>query len=209
MCLTLPLYGKVNQNKDFQVWASWILQKKLSEKWSTHLMTEYRYGHDAKEMYLMFSQLTFSYAWMKWLSVIPGYRQRWSADPVHRGAYVPLYEPIFALTLHFEKNGWKLSDRNRVDYVIVDGGDDAWIYRNKFSLTSPWKMAKAKCVPYFEDEFFWVEKSGIAQNRVWIGGIFEFSDHFSGKLSYLLRHLKLPRGWRHQNALGLQGIYTF
>lgn len=197
------LYAQPNKNNDFQVWASGEAEKALGKKYAASVLTELRYGDDARLLYLAYVQLLLTYKYRDWLSFIPGYRQLWALNSISRN-FDPIYEPLFAITLMGEKKGWKVADRNRIEYRIRKHFKPFFIYRNRITVITPWKISKGKVVPYFEDEWFWREAHGIDENRFIAGLRFPFNEQYMGLLYYLLRHENLTDTWRRQHVLGLR-----
>ena len=192
------------------MWLSEVTQKKIAEKMNAELITEGRWGNDARELYFWYFQLSVFFKFSDWLDVGPGYRHIRHAVPQNRGPFATIYEPILAITAHTKINKWKFLDRSRFEIRVFQNSKPLHIYRNRFSIVSPWKLTQARIKPYFDEEFFWREERGVNQVRLTFGGKIGFSKKYKGMIYYLLRYQKpLDGPWRKHNILGLRFVGKF
>jgi hypothetical protein len=200
------LEGRVkNRNNDFEIWISEIVHKELAEKVDGEFIAEERWRDAASELYFWFWQFSVFLKFNKWIHIGPGYRQMRIADPLHRGNFNTIYNPLLSFTTHMEKDKWKFLDRNRFEILSFSRRKDIYVYRNRFTVITPWELTQARFNPQIEEEFFWIESRGIEQNRFSVGAKINFSENVSGIIYYMLRHLKLANDdWIKQNVLGFR-----
>ena len=209
-CLSpLPLTALLNENGDFQLWISDSIRKKFSKDYQAELMTEYRWGNDAKQLYFFYFQMNVAIRFNDWLDLIPGYRHIYRLNTTTK-EFDRVYNPIMAFIAHYEKEGWRFEDRNRFEIVIAEViNPTVYDYRNRVSIFPPWKWTQARLQPYVEEEFFWRNRLGISQNRFIVGAKIEFSEHYVGSIYYLLRHQLIADLWKRHNIMGLKFAAKF
>lgn len=198
------------QHKDFEFWLYNALQKKLSKKSTFYFETEFRYGAHASDLYLTYLQTGILFTLNKHLEIGPGYRQLYFLNNSMR-EWKPIYIPLIDLAGKFDWKKWKFVDRNRIQYLCIDGVENLWEYRNRLKINSPWKLGKIGINPWMYEEAFFREKSGFSQNRFAVGAAIPLNKTITSNLFYLRRHLKFLESnkWRYFQSLALYITYSY
>lgn len=205
--LPVLVFARLNDNGDFQIWDHHYLDFKVNEEFHLHLAAEFRWGDDSSKLYVKYGEILFIYRPLKWLEIVPGYRHLYVRFLRDDFKWKLIYSPLFDLLFYFPVAPWGLSDRSRVQYLIIEGRDNRWVYRNRIHLTFPYSDYYVN--PFIDNEFFWTEGRGFDQNRLRSGLEVNFSEHVKGRLFYMLRYLKVSDGWNYQNVLVTQLNFQF
>lgn len=192
---------------DFQVWNTDSEEFKITDKSKITLEEEFRWADNASEFHYHHYDLGLSYSLKKYLSLGGGYRQVYE---LKRGKFKQEHEPYLAATLFYDCLGFKLDDRNRLEYRHFSYQRDAWRYRNKFTVRLPWKLAPLrKCAsfeiqPYISDEIFvgFAAITELSQNRFSPGLSMNFTKNLKGEVYYMLQRTKSSGKWVDANILG-------
>ncbi len=203
------MHAKVNQNGDFQIWASESNRIPFTSVSDLKGVAEFRFGDDASSLFFKYYQLQLIYKRIVWMHIAPGYRQVFTRMTKKSSKWESMYVPLVDLSLHGCLGGWKISNRTRLLYSIGDTVPDFLVYRNRLRLVTPWRLTRFCFTPYIDDEVFFIEDKSFNQNRFTMGFILPLGGNLSGKLFYRLRHLKLGSDWSHQNILGIGLDFTF
>ena len=189
--MTCPASAKVGEDGDFQIWNTESLKGKITENVSAYMEEEFRFGDDASEFYYHHTHLEIPIVVNNWLEVGPAYRQVWEkyTKTDEKEDWYTEYRPNLNVTLKTEWEGWKLSTRNRFEYRMYDiDKDDAFRYRNKFDIKSPWKWTALKINPYISDEIFGQQDAGFNRNRLYVGFGMQLMEKLKGDLFYLWQY---------------------
>jgi hypothetical protein len=201
--LTLLLTAKVYayDDGDFQVWNTDVEEFKINDKTKIALEEEFRWGDNANQFYYHHYDLGLSYALNKYLNVGGGYRQVYE---LKSGSFKPEEEPYITTTLLGSLKGFKFDDRNRLEYRHFSYQTDAWRYRNKLTVKSPWKFTKMEIQPYISDELFvgFGTISQFNENRFSSGLTFNLTKNIKAEIYYMLRCTKGADTWVDTNVLG-------
>lgn len=213
LLLSAPLAAdikKVNKNADFQIWSYGLVKFQLIDPLIFQLSTEFRWGDDASTLYYKYVQGQFLYHPDHWVSIGPGYRQEWNRKVKPDGRWSDVYNPLLDVTFHIPAGSWKLSDRNRVQYLIRQDSKNLWQYRNRILAQSPWSADFLKLTPFISNEIFVRQGKGFSQDRLSIGLYSTLASCAKLKTYYTWRYLKPSKGnWSYQNVLALQLFLNF
>ena len=185
---------------DFQIWNTESQEFKANQESKITLEEEFRWGDDAGDFYYHHYDAGFVYSLNKYLDLGVNYRQAYEKK---KGKFKEENTPHLNATLKYEFYGFKLDDRNRIEYRYFDYQTDTWRYRNKFTIKFPWKLTKFEIQPYLADEIFVESDNGsLNKNRLYFGFGFSLAKKIKGEVYYLLQSSKSSGLWADANVLG-------
>ena len=184
---------------DFQVWHTENQEFKVNKESKIILEEEFRWGDDASDFYYHHYDAGFVYSLNKNLDLGVNYRQVYEKK---KGEFKDENRPHINGTLKFDLSGFKLEDRNRLEYRHFNYQEDSWRYRNKFTLKFPWKFTKLEIQPYLADEIFVDLNEGIFnRNRFYSGLGLSLTKNIKAEIYYLLQSTK-SSNWTEASVLG-------
>lgn len=209
LLFTFPchLKAELNEDKDVQFWAWQSYFKKINEKTRVQFAYEARFGDDASILYLGYLQALIERKLSKHIFVNAGYRQFW-VKPINSISFNPIYGPIADIIYKRSNGTMRIIDRNRFEYLMIDGGPTVWVYRNRVEITADKPWAKIYR-PFIFDEIFFREGQGFSQNRLALGLKITFPLEQQTKLFYMLRHVDVRNQWLRHHVLGAYLNFTF
>ena len=185
---------------DFQVWNTDVEEYKINKDSKIALEEEFRWGDNANEFYYHHYDIEFFYNMKKYLNLAGGYRHIYELS---KGKFKLENEPYLAATLFWEKQGFALDSRNRIEYRHFDYKADAWRYRNKFTVKLPWKFTKLEIQPYLADEIFLdFNNKAFSRNRFYSGFGMNLTKKLKAEIYYLLQASRSANEWIDANVLG-------
>jgi hypothetical protein len=201
--LILAFNAYAYDDNDFQVWNTEAEEFKVNKNAKIGLEEEYRWADNANIFYYHHYDIGFFYNLQKYLNIGGGYRHVYE---LKRGKFKLENEPYLTLSLLWELAGFKFEDRSRAEYRHFDYQDDAWRYRNKFTMKFPWKFTKLEIQPYVSDEVYvaFEETDQLNQNRASAGLGLNLTKNLKAEVYYLLQSSKSRSTgeWSDANVLG-------
>ncbi len=200
--------ARAYDNHDFQVWNTDVEELKINDKSKVALEQEFRWGDNANEFFYQHYDLGYFYNSKKWLMVGGGYRH---VIELKSGKWKVENEPYLSATLSGKLAGCSVDSRSRLEYNHFDYQEDAWRYRNKFTVKLPWKFTKFQIQPYMAEEVFvkFAGWSGFNQNRLSGGLTMKIFKNLSGEIYYMLQSSKSAGIWKENNVLGTKFKLAF
>ena len=118
--------------------------------------------------------------------------------------------PHLNATLKYALEGFKLSDRSRLEYRDKETGDDGWRYKNKFSIKYPITVKGFEISPYVADEIFvdFIEEK-LSRNRLYAGMDFKVLKNLKLDVFYLWQTSEKSDDWTDYNVLGTKVKLSF
>jgi hypothetical protein len=193
--------GYAYDDGDFQVWNTDVQEFKINKDSKLAFEEEFRWGDNANEFYYHHYDVGFFYNLEKWLNIGGGYRHIYE---LKKGKFKLENEPYLVATLLGDFKGFKLEDRNRLEYRHFDYQDDSWRYRNKVTVKLLWKFTKLEIQPYLSDEIF-ISFDGateLSQNRFSPGLAMSLTKNIKAEIYYMLQSGKSSGKWVDANVLG-------
>lgn len=194
---------------DFQVWLTTNEDFKINSKSKITLEEEFRWENDASILHYQHYDAGFVYDVNKNFTLGINYRQVYER---RGGDFKAENRPHFNATGKWDILGFRLEDRNRIEYRHFDyEREDFWRYRNKISLKFPWKLTKFEIQPYLADEVF-INTIGtaFAENRGYAGLGFSVIKNFvNGEIYYMRKSNNSTGGWIGANVLGVKAKIIF
>ncbi len=101
--------------------------------------------------------------------------------------------------------GFKLENRNLLEFRIKEKANDSLRYRNMTTITAPWKWTKLELQPYAANElFFETDRNGLVEDRLYGGMRLHLWRGLGGSVFYLRQFSKNAAAvWKESNILGL------
>ena len=204
---TMICFGNISawasplEDEDAGFWLRFDAEKKLNAKWKLNLGEEVRFREHAGAVY---ADTHVGASWLACQYFLAGAdylqvrqtRQRGSKDLWYWEARPRIYA-----TPQITVKGWKLEDRNMLEFRIKEQIRDSLRYRQQVSITAPWKWTRFEIQPYFFDEFFFEShRHGLTENRLFGGVKTHFFGPFYGTIGYLRQTTKNSAGdWFDSN----------
>lgn len=175
------------EDGDWQFWNTESFKGTINDKIGVYGEQEFRWGDGMSQYYYEHSQIQLDFKALDWLTISPAFREIYEMNK--KGVWYPEHSPQLDLTGKWKIFAdWTFENRARFQYRIFDEPDkeDAFRFRNKFTLKSPWKWTPLKINPYIADEIFLQEdKDGIYRNRFSVGVGMQFFKNVKGDIFYM------------------------
>ncbi|MEW6075662.1 MAG: DUF2490 domain-containing protein [Candidatus Omnitrophota bacterium] len=185
---------------DFQVWHTENQEFTIGKKSKMTLEEEFRFGDNADDFYYHHYDAGLVYSVHKNLAIGVNYRQVYEKK---KGDFKEENRPHVNAVLTYDLGGFRLDDRNRLEYRHFDYQADAWRYRNKLTVKLPWKFTKMQIQPYLADEVFLdLNNKAFNRNRLYSGFSMSLTKNLKAEVYYLLQTSRSGGGWLDVNALG-------
>ena len=117
--------------------------------------------------------------------------------------------PAASAWIKYDFGPGALCDRNRVEYRVIQGSENRWVYRNRLDIDLPviWKRIKLR--PYVANEVF-VDVGQSDLGFDWLYGGFKLSPAPWLALDiYYMRDFAEINGWKAYNVLGTSIKFLF
>jgi len=200
LTLTIATCGYAFDDGDFQVWHTENQEWNINKSTRITLEEEFRFGDGSSDFYYQHYDIGFVYSMNQHLDLGLNYRQVYEKI---NGDFKIENRPHMNAILKYDLWGFKLDDRNRFEYRHFDFQEDFWRYRNKFTLTLPWKFTRFKIQPYLADEgFLDLNTRTFSRNRFYAGLGFTLIKNLKGEIYYLLQTSRGCGKWTNANVLG-------
>jgi len=200
--LTLLLTAKVYayDDGDFQIWNTENQEFKVNKGSKITLEEEFRWADNAGEFFYHHYDAGFVYSINKHIDLGANYRQVYEKK---KGDFREENRPHLNAALKYDVYGFKIDDRNRIEYRHFEYQADAWRYRNKFTIKFPWKFTKLQIQPYLADEIFLdLQNKAFSRNRFYSGVGVNVTKNIKGEVFYLLQSSRSGKIWVDSNVLG-------
>ncbi len=187
------LFGTVNANGDFQIWASEFSVHSINNKTNFTVYNDFRFGNDAKELYVYQARFQYRHSPTSWLTLAPSYRQFFVKSPTRNGdKWHPSFNPLFEITFFLKRKWIEVSQRNWGLYFINTPPltRNLWQYRNRLLFLTPWNFTKLQISPVLSEEVFFTEHRGFSENRITFGFRSTLQEKVRLNAGYMLRSLK-------------------
>lgn len=212
--LSVDAAATVNQDNDWQIWNSYSIDKKLTDKLTAELSTEARFGADSSRLYHQYTQLTFDYRMSDHVVVTPGIRESYDliTSSSTRDEWGHSHQLMFAVTWNWEICGIKFTDRNRLHFVHPSANQNSknhTVYRNKIKAVMPCSWTSLNITPYVSDELFFKESEGYHKNRARFGLKADLKENLHMNFFFQWQTTQNPGSWKNLNAVGLDFSGSF
>lgn len=187
-------------NGDFQIWHTQNQESKINKESKITLEEEFRWQDNANDFYYHHYDAGFVYNLNKHFDLGINYRQVYEKK---KGKFKEENRPHLNATLKYDLYGFKLDDRNRLEYRHFNYQVDTWRYRNKFTIKLPWKFTRLEIQPYLADEIFLdFQNKAFSRNRFYSGLGMSFNKNLKVEIYYLLQNSRSVNKWTNAKVLG-------
>ncbi len=199
----LPAFASIAEDGDAGFWIRTDVEKKLDEKWKMNLGEELRFREHAG---ITYEDTHVGVSWLacKYLLAGTDYLQvRQTRQKGKKDLWYWEARPRIFLTPQITVKGWKLEDRNMLEFRVKEEIRDSLRYRQQIALTAPWKWTKFEIQPHVFDElFFESHRHGMTENRLFGGFKLHLWKPFYGTIGYMRQSSKSSAGdWFDSNIL--------
>ena len=192
------------KDEDFGIWNSYDIEKKLNARWKIKAGEELRFrNHNG--LYYAETRVGVDYKPFQYLAMGAEYQQiRGERNKQKKENWYWDEVPRIYLTPQFSYKGFLLENRNMLEFRIREDARFTLRYRNRTSLTAPWKWTPLEFQPYTANEIFLeTQRNGMIEDRYYAG----FKVHWWGPVYgsiYYLRHStkNSVAKWTSLNILG-------
>jgi len=202
LCLSMECSNIYAYDKgDFQIWNTDVEEVKIHKSVKFAMEQEFRFGENASEFFYQHYEWGFVFGFARMLDlgffyrlVLEKNKHKWREED----------EPNANATLKFDLWGFKLEDRNRLEYRHFRYKDDSIRYRNRFAIKYPIEFKKITVSPYAANEIFVSsDGTGYNENRLFAGTEFELTKYVKADIYYMLKSNRIVGGrWTDANVLG-------
>ncbi|MGB2630651.1 MAG: DUF2490 domain-containing protein [Candidatus Omnitrophota bacterium] len=202
LILTGIMPASAYENGDLQLWNTDSIEARLNENLKVKVEEELRFGGDISELYYTHTDGGFTLKVNGNLDLGLFYRLIYEKK---KGKWKEENRPHADATLKWDLSGFKLSDRNRLEYRDFEDEDCKWQYRNKLTAQFPWKWTESDIQPYLADEIF-VDFQGekFYRNRFYAGFTMKIIKYLKADIYYLLQNSEKKDKWTGYNVIGIK-----
>ena len=189
------------EDGDFQYWSTASLAYKIRKNWKIKVEEELRFGDSVSDFYYEHTDAGITYSGIaEWIDLGMNYRLVFEEK---KGDWKYENRPHGNVTLKYTLEGFKLSDRNRLEYRDKEDSKDGWRYRNKFTVKYPITVEKFEFSPYVADEIFmdFIEEK-LNRNRLYAGIDFKILKNLKVDVFYLWQISEKDGNWKSYNVVG-------
>jgi hypothetical protein len=204
----LPVFAF--DNGDFQLWNADEVDWKMNDRLKANVEQELRFGKNVQILYYTHTDGSLTFKANDYLDLGMAYRQIYEKSG-GKGKWKEENRPHANVTLNWKLYDLKFKYRNRLELRVREDKDDAWRYRGKLCLYSPWKWTDLNIQPYVADEIFIdFEGDKLNRNRLYAGIKMDIIEHVKAGLFYLWQTSEKKTGkWDNYNVLGIEAKLAF
>jgi len=192
---------------DFQVWNTDVEEFKIDKDSRIAFEEEFRWQDNASEFYYHHYDIGYFFNLNKYLNIGAGYRHIYE---LKKRKFKLENEPYVTVAFLFSLRGLKFDDRSRLEYRHFDFQADSWRYRNKLTLSLPWKFTKMEIQPYLANEVFLnFNNKAFSGNRFYSGLSMRLASNLKAEIYYLLQSVRSGTSWADANVLGTKIKLSF
>lgn len=178
-----------------------LLKAKLDDNWFLLSRSNRATRNDHDDFFFAYTGASLGYQLGRTWSVRAGYRR----SGIKLGGDW-LYEdrPFAELYASDRWDGYRVTNRARIEWRLFDSRDDDVRLRNEITLEAPWSFTALELKPYLEEEFFYsTDRSEFEAN--WLGGGLAWRPEKGVKLKagYRWNRFRVAGEWRDRDVLVL------
>lgn len=200
---TSLVFASPQEDEDMGFWLRADAERKLSDQWKINAGEELRFREHAG---LTYTDTHIGTSWLASKYLLAGAdflqvrqtRQRGKKDIWYWEARPRIY-----LTPQITIKGWKLEDRNMLEFRVKEQIRDSLRYRQQVAVTAPWKWTSLEVQPHVFTEFFFEShRRGLTENRLFAGAKFRIWKPLYGMAGYMRQFSKNSVGdWKESNII--------
>ena len=192
---------------DWQLWNTESIEGKLNKGWKVKLEEEFRFGDSMEALYYHHTDLSLTYKLTDWFFLGIAFRQIYEKK---NGEWREENRPHINGTFKWTMHEFNLKNRSRLEYRIREGKEETMRYRNKLTVTPPFKWTKLSIQPFVADEVFGdFDKGELNRNRFYMGIKAKLSENLKLNIFYLWQTSKKQEEWLNCNVVGIKLGFVF
>ena len=193
---------------DTQYWKQESISWNVAKNWKLGLLEEMYFKDDGKGLYHQHTELGLAYVGLaKWLEAGVNFRHTVQKS---NGSWKREEQPSIHGILKATWKGYRISDRNRLEYRIKEDAEDYWVYRNLLTVSFPLEITRLKFRPFWADEFFVdFNTKELCENRFYDGFSFNINKTIGMEVYYMWRRVKSSNAWATDNVFGTRLKFSF
>jgi len=187
---------------DWQIWSDQKIEVGFDKNWKIWVEEEERFGDNVSTLFYTHTETGIWGRLTDWLSAGVNYRHIFMKV---KGKWKEEYMPNVYGTIGWDLLGLKFDDRNRFEYRIRKYAKGSLRYRNRLTITAPFKWTSLKIQPYVSDEIFIdSQRQRLDQNRFASGLRFRIVEHLDADVHYMWQAIENNDKWTLANIIGLK-----
>ncbi len=192
------------KDEDFGIWNIYDVEKKINPQWKIKAGEELRYrNHNG--LYYAETHVGVDYKPWKYLAGGAEYQEiRTERNKKKKDNWYWDQVPRVYLTPQLPFKGFLLENRNMLEFRIRQDARFSVRYRNRATLTAPWKWTPLEFQPYTANEIFLeTQRNGMIEDRFYSGFKVHWWGPFYGSIYYMRHSTKNAIAkWTSLNILG-------
>ncbi len=183
-----------------------LLKHSLNDEWFLISRSNLASRNNFGDPFIAYTGIGFGWQLNPVVSLRAGYRRAWFR---FTDDWQPENRPYLETYLADRINGFRLSNRFRVEFRYFDWRDDDVRLRNEIVVEAPWSLTPLKLKPYLEEEVFYSTNDGRFEAN-WLGGGLAWrpAKGVKLKLGYRWNRFRAGDDWANRNVL-VTGINLF
>lgn len=198
----LPLHAETDAGASYNL----LIKAGINADWFLISRSNLASRNDFEDHFFGYTGAGLGYQLTDAWSLRAGYRHAWIRP---QGEWLEedrgYLEGYYADSL----DGWRLTNRARIEFRFFDYRDDDIRLRNEVTLEAPWRWTSLGLAPYLEEELFYGTDAGHIEMN-WLGGGLAWRPAAGSKLKlgYRWNRFRVGDRWRDRNVLVL-GLNLF
>lgn len=199
-------FSAVADSRDEGTSLNLLLKAKLKDDWFLLSRSNLASRNTNDDWFFGYAGASLGYQWNDVLSLRLGYR--YSGIKL-AGEWQYENRPFLEAYAAKVFEGFRLTNRSRIEWRFFDHRDDDVRLRNEVTVTAPWRLTALGLRPYLEEEFFYsTDKQRFEAN--WLGGGLSWKAAKGVKLKagYRWNRFRVGNNWKDRDTLVL-GVSLF
>jgi hypothetical protein len=193
--------ARAYDDNDFHTWIDVYAVRKIDARWSLRAEEELKFGDDSSDFYYRHTDAGAS--WKAGDRLLLGLNYRYIDEKKDAG-WEHEDRPHANVTLKRELPGFRLEDRNRLEFRMRDGAEDSLRYRNRVLILCPATLLGRALTPYVSEEaFIDTDRGDFNQFRTAAGVRMKLGASLEADLYYLWMTTEKSTDWTDTNFLGV------
>ena len=203
---TLPAASAWAADRDSGVSLNLLLKADVADDWFLISRSNLASRNDNSDFFFGYTGASLGYQFDPVWSIRLGYRRAWIRP---RNEWLAEDRPFVEAYAAGTVDGFRLSNRARVEFRMFDYRDDDVRLRNEITVQGPWRFTSLGLRPYVEEEVFYSTNAERIETN-WLGAGLAFFPAKGVKLKagYRWNYFRIGDEWRDRDVLVL-GLNIF
>ena len=197
--LSLPAWAESFDEYDWGSAHNLFIKKTINERWSILSRSLFSTRDDFDDTFFKTADIGLGYSFSKKFRTSVAYRHVWFRP---RDEWLEEKRPLINFSYFDSLNGYRLTNRVRVEYRMFDYKDNDVRFRNETRIEAPWSLPGLPLKPYMEEEIFisWNDEK-INMNWLTAGLYYKPTPRIKLKFGYRWFTQELGGEWRNRHML--------